>query len=138
MKKKKPKSKRKLLTEVCEELWREIVYLRSKGVSEISGKPTEKGNRNAHHAWGKSTTALKFDTRGGINLDTNSEHLFGVHNNDPSIARSFQQRIEAKLIEREGPNILDILEMQKNHSGANLNMIEIALRHQLKKLKEGL
>jgi hypothetical protein len=134
---KRIKSKSQLCFKRCQDLWREIVYLRSENKSEISGKPTDKKNRNAHHVKGKSNYLLRFDTRNGINL-TYYEHDHGIHCNDPDRVIYYNNLINEALKKREGNNILEILEMEKtNYSKSDIFMIELRLRQELKALKEG-
>jgi hypothetical protein len=134
IKNKKIKSKKKLCFERCDKLWREIIYLRAKGKSEISGAPTDKNNRNAHHVWGKKTNTLRFDIRNGINL-TVYEHIYQAHSSDPSVSIPFQNRIEYYIKQREGEKIYEMFQIEKNQTGSDIFMIEIYLNEELKKLQ---
>ena len=125
------KKDKKKLFKKCERLWSQIVKLKAGNKSEYSGQD---GTLNSHHVLGKGSYALRFDPRNGISLNY-IEHLFGIHNNDPYIAEAYKKKIEAKIYEREGENIFDILEAQKRAS-SNIFMIEIALKAKLKELKQ--
>jgi hypothetical protein len=128
---KKQKSKNKLLADRCYELWRQIIYLRSGEKSELSGKSA----RNAHHVRGKSTNALRYDIRNGINL-TISEHVFGIHSHDPFTNKNYHEAIDEYIIKREGKDIFDTFMLEKNiKSKTNLAMTELYLKAQLKALQ---
>jgi len=128
---KKKKSKNKLLHNRCYELWRQIIYLRSGEKSELSGKSA----RNAHHVRGKSTNALRYDIRNGINL-TVGEHLYGIHSTDPMKSREFHEVIDEYILKREGNDIFDTFMLEKNiKSKTNLAMTELYLKAQLKELQ---
>lgn len=134
MRTKKQKSKTKLLADRCYNLWREIVYLRSDGKSELSGQPA----RNAHHVRGKSTNALKYDIRNGVNL-TLKEHLYGIHSHDPMLAREFHEVIDEYILKREGKDIFDTFLLEKNiKCKTNLAMTELYLKAKLKELQDKL
>lgn len=134
LKVKKQKSKSKLLADRCYLLWRECVYAQAKGKSELSGEIT----RNAHHVYGKSSKALRYDVRNGINL-TIREHIYGVHNNDPSVAGYYQEEIRNKIKEREGKDIFETFMLEKNiKSKTNLAMTELYLKAKLKELQEAI
>jgi len=131
-KKKRTKTPKDLCFARCQRLWSEIVYLRSGNKSEISGQPTDKGNRNAHHVKNKSNYMLRFDTRNGINL-TNSEHILGIHSNDPDKVVYYHGLINEAIKKREGENILEILEAEKrNNSKPDIFLIELKLKQELK------
>jgi len=130
MKKKirKVKTPKELCFNRCKKLWNDIIYLRAGNKSEISGQEA----RNAHHVKGKSNYMLRFDTRNGINL-TSYEHILGIHSNDPDKVVKHHELINNALKRREGDNILDILEMEKNNnSKPDIFMIELKLKQELK------
>lgn len=133
MKKKRKKSKHTLQIERMDRIWSEIIKLKAEYKSELSGDPTRP--LGAHHVHGKSTNYLRYDLRGGICLNNVKEHKFGVHSTDPSISGFYQDRIREYIKQREGENIFDILDLQKNTSGGNLDMIEIVLKEELKRFE---
>lgn len=131
----KAKSKSETLFDQCERLWFEIVKLRAGFRSEISGLSKDQGNvLTAHHVNGKSNYALRFDLRNGICLENGKEHIYGVHNSNPSISRYYDNLIREKMIEREGKDIYLKLEMMKNDMKPDLNLILIYLKQEKKKL----
>lgn len=131
---KRKKSKHTLQIERCDKLYREIIILKAKNKSELSGNDADQ--LHCHHSAGKKTNALRYDLRGGIAL-TYKEHLQGIHSTDPSVSWEYQNRIRDYIKQREGDNIFDILAMQKNNVGMKLDMIEIALKEELRRLKNG-
>jgi hypothetical protein len=116
----------------CERIWKEIVKLRAGYKSEISGQEAKPAH--PHHFHGKSSYALRFDIRGGICL-TAGEHNYKAHSGDPSIQIPFYNQMAEYLKKREGKNIIEILEMQKNRSGVSLDIIYLELKQQLQDLK---
>lgn len=136
IKKRKIKTNKELCFQRCVNLWREIVYIRSGNRSEISGTPTDKNNRNAHHVKGKSNYMLRFDTRNGINL-TWYEHDKGIHSKNPETVIKYNDAINNAIKLREGKNILELLEVEKySKSKSDIFMIELRLDQELRNLKE--
>ena len=131
---KRKRSKHTLQIERCDKLYREIIIFKAKNKSELSGNDADQ--LHCHHSVGKKTNALRYDLRGGIAL-TYKEHLQGIHSTDPSVSWEYQNRIRDYIKQREGDNIFDILAMQKNNTGMKLDMIEIALKEELRRLKNG-
>lgn len=130
-KKHKTKTKNQILKEKCDNLYRQIIYLRAGNKSELSGK---KGILHAHHFRNKKTYALRYDLRNGICLLID-EHLFGVHSTNFEKAKRYNEMILSILKKREGENIEEILIMQKNNLNADLKIIKIYLELKLKELK---
>ena len=124
-----PKDKK--LFNRCERLWKEIVKLRAGHKSELSGLPADPAH--PHHCLGKSTYALRFDIRGGMCI-TAGEH-FQAHSTDNF---RINEKIREVLKNREGKNIIEILEIQKRRTKINLQIVEMQLKEELKKLKEEL
>jgi hypothetical protein len=108
-------------------MWSEIVALKANYKSEVSGKP---GN-HSHHVFAKGSYALRFDTRGGVYL-TAGEHFYKAHaaNNF-----NFVYQLREILKKREGKNIIEILELQKNRTGVKLEFIAMELEQELNKLR---
>ena len=125
------KSKKTLLFTKCNKLWSEIVKLKAGMRSEISGKTT---GLQSHHVNGKSSYALRFDTRNGICLSID-EHLYGIHSGDRMKVKLYEKQIEEALIKREGIDIMDTLELLSNVKKADLFLISLDLEQQLKGLK---
>ncbi len=128
----KKKGKDKKLFNKCERLWKEIVKLRAGYKSEISGQPADPAH--PHHVFGKSSYAIRFDTRGGVCL-TAGEHNYKAHG-DPYISYEFATTLREYLKKREGKNIIEILEMQKNRVGIDLNIVVLELEQKLKQLEK--
>lgn len=124
------KKDKKKLFKKCERLWSQIVKLKAGNKSEYSGQD---GTLNSHHVLGKGSYALRFDTRGGICL-TAGEHNFKAHADDNY---NFVTLLRGILRKREGDNIIEILEMQKNKTGARLDIIVLELEQELKEIKNG-
>ena len=118
----------KKLFNKCTKLWTSIIKLKAGHKSEYSGKS---GILHAHHILGKSSYALRFDTRGGICL-TAGEHNFKAHSDNNY---NFQTELREIVKRREGDNIIEILEMQKNRTGARLEIIVLELEQEYKELK---
>lgn len=118
---------RKKLFKMCEGLWSQIVKLKAGNKSEYSG---QEGALNSHHVLGKSSYALRFDTRGGICL-TAGEHNFKAHADDNY---NFVTHLREILRRREGENIIEILEMQKNRTGVKLEVVVLELEQELREL----
>ena len=123
------KKEQKKIFNRCTALWSKIVKIKAGYKSEYSG---QEGLLHAHHLLGKSSYALRFDTRGGICL-TAGEHNFKAHSDDNY---NFVSELREIVKRREGENIIEILEMQKNRTGARLDIIELELRQEFKKLKK--
>ncbi len=132
--KKLPISQNKILFLQCEHLWREIVKLKAGGKCELTGN-TEKCQ--CHHFHGKSTYALRFDTRNGIYL-SQKKHIYGIHAHDPSIAENAKKEIDWYMLCREGADGVTKIKSQKNVLKADLKLIKIALENELKILMEEL
>ena len=122
------KKEQKKIFNRCTRLWSEIVKMKAGYKSEYSG---QEGLLHAHHLLGKSSYALRFDTRGGICL-TAGEHKFKAHSDDNY---SFVTELREIVKRREGENIIEILEMQKNRTGARLDVIVLELKQELRDLK---
>jgi hypothetical protein len=120
--------KNKKLFNKCTRLWSEIVKMKAGYVSEYSGQA---GSLNSHHLLGKSSYALRFDTRGGICL-TAGEHKLNAHSDDNY---SFVTELREIVKRREGENIIEILEMQKNRTGSRLEIIVLELEQELRELE---
>ena len=130
--KKQTKPKKKYL----DDLWRKIVYLRAGYKSELSGALKADGIiLHAHHVYGKSSLALRYDLRGGICL-TQYEHLWGVHSHDPSQAKEYLEQIEKYIKKREGENIYESFKICKYISKPNIYIIELTLKETLKQLEK--
>lgn len=135
-KKKKRYKAHKPIYYECEKLWNEVVKLRAGWKCELSGIFKAQGIVLAgHHAFGKSTYALRFDTRGGICLENYRHHIGGVHSKDPSVASVYHQKIMDRLKQREGDNIEIILLSLKRDTSADLQLIKIKLKQELKEVK---
>ncbi|MEA2036106.1 MAG: hypothetical protein U9O94_01255 [Nanoarchaeota archaeon] len=129
MKKYKIKTKGKRQKDVCDALWNKIIKLRAKKRSELSGL---EGMIAAHHICGKSTYALRYSLDNGICLLNRSEHIYGIHSNDPMVVERFTARIKAL----RGQDIYERLEPLKwNVGGTDLGFVDIYLRQELKKLE---
>jgi hypothetical protein len=111
-------------------LWREIVLIKAGYKCEISGDTKE---LQAHHYYGKSTNALRYNTDNGICL-TKQNHILGIHSHDPSRSMPIQAALLEIIINRS-PRLLDKLMMQKNLLKVDLKYIKIDLENQLKELK---
>ena len=129
--KRKIKTPKELCFNRCKKLWNEIIYLRAGNKSEISGML----GRNAHHVKGKSNYALRFDNRNGINL-TYQEHIYGIHSRNPDKVVKYKELIEYQMMLREGDDIMELLEIEKNYSVSDIFMIEFRLKQELKELQE--
>src|SRR4030042_1379307 len=122
------KSKNKQLIKKCENLWRNIVKEKAKNKSELSGN--DSNILHCHHCKGKLSSALRFDTRGGICI-TSGEH-FKAHATDNY---DIQTQIREVIKKREGDNIFDILSMQKNKSKIDLEIVALQLESELKAIR---
>lgn len=121
------KVSRKSLVKQLDDMWKQIVKERANYRSELSGLPAKPAH--PHHSKGKSSYALRFDIRGGICL-TSAEH-FKVHSTDNY---DIQTQIRKVIKKREGENIFNILEIQRNRTKTDLNLIYLQLKQELKKL----
>jgi hypothetical protein len=113
----------------CERMWKDIVKIRAGYKSELSGIPANPAH--PHHVKGKSSYALRFDTRGGMCI-TSAEH-YKAHATDNY---DIQTQMREYLMKREGKNILYILELQRNRTGTKLEYIALELEKELEKLNE--
>ena len=120
---------RKKLVKECDDLWRQIVRLKAWDRSELSKDNVSV--LHCHHVKGKSSYALRYDTRGGICI-TAGEH-FKAHATDNY---DMVTLLREHLKKREGKNILDILELQRNRTGVKLDIVKKQLEQELNKLKE--
>jgi hypothetical protein len=130
---KRKKSDKTLRIERLDKLWSQIIKLRADGKSELSGE-WHGDVIQAHHVYGKKTNALRYDLRNGIAL-AKKEHIYGIHNPDPSISGYYHEQVNTYIKLREGDNIFDIFAMQKNNTGINLSDVEIILKNELRRLK---
>jgi hypothetical protein len=129
------KSKNSLLKVQCDKLWIECVKLRAGFKSEIS----ERGRREgiilgAHHCRGKASNAQRYDLRNGICLDNTLEHICGIHSHNPATAEFYNELIKQRIIEREGKGIIEKLDQLKWVTNADLQLIEIVLQEEKKRL----
>lgn len=120
---------RSKLFNTCERLWKDIVKLRAKYKSELSGLPADPAH--PHHVKGKSSYALRFDTRGGICI-TSAEHYKAHATDNYDIVTQMREYLK----KREGESILEILELQRNRTGTKLDVIYLQLKQELEKLNE--
>ena len=120
--------KKKLLNK-CDRLWKLIVKERANYKSELSGLPANPAH--PHHVKGKLSYALRFDTRNGICI-TSGEH-FHVHSTDNY---EIQTQIREVIKKREGENIFNILDCQRNKSNIDLEIVAFQLNQELKELRE--
>jgi hypothetical protein len=120
--------KDKKLFNKCERMWKEIVKLRAGYKSELSGIPVNPAH--PHHIKGKSSYALRFDTRGGICISS-AEH-YKAHATDNY---DIQTQMREYLMKREGEDILYKLELQRNRTGTKLEYIAMELEQELERLK---
>ena len=80
---------------------------------------------------GKSSFALRFDTRGGLCI-TAGEHYKAHSTDNYEIVTQMREALK----KREGENILDLLELQRNRTGAKLDVIVLQLEQELRELTE--
>ena len=121
-------AERKKLIKELDALWKEIIKERANYKSELSGLPAKPAH--PHHSKGKSSHALRFDVRGGICI-TAAEH-FEAHSTDNY---EIQTRIREVLRNREGKNIIEILDLQRNRTKVNLDIIRLQLKEILQEIK---
>lgn len=99
---------------------------------ELTGSNSTWVILEAHHIYGKSTPALRYDLRNGICL-TSSLHEFKVHSSDPRVSTNYQQKIENRLKILYGSDIVEELKLLKNNPYADLRKIKQHLLEELKK-----
>ena len=127
-KKKKPKSRVKILNE----LWSECIKLRAGYKSEISGI---EGSVAAHHILGKSNHHLRFSLENGICILNQVEHFFGIHSSDPLKVEIYRARIKRV----RGEDIYDkLLPLKQRQDKLVLVEVEEILIAELVRLKDEL
>lgn len=130
------KSPQKKLKKQLDDLWFEIIKLRAGYKSELSGILGKNAGGTeiitAHHIAGKSNNRLRYELENGICLINGKEHIFGVHNHNPSIANYYQKAI-INYIGEERWNRLQDLQIYKGKT--DLKLILISLQQELEKLK---
>jgi len=123
-------TKRKSLKKRCDKLWFALVKLRANRKSELSGRNSEP--ITGHHIAGKSNYRLRYEPRNGICLLNQTEHIFGVHSNDPSKSRQYQDLIIAKI----GQDTWEwLLSLKSCKDKQDLTLIELYLKQEINKLK---
>jgi hypothetical protein len=119
----------------CWKILKEIAKIKAGHKCELTKTPDDVGLvMNIHHFVGKATNALCFDSRGILYI-TQQRHIMGCHNKNQSVSMEYNLRCLEILKAREGENIIDILQMQKNNRGADLRTIKMQLEQELKNLK---
>ena len=82
---KAPSKKRK---KDMDKLWADVIKARAGYMSEIS---LQEGILAGHHIFGKPNLVLRYDIRNGICLLNHSEHIYGVHNKNDLIKRTYYE-----------------------------------------------
>ena len=126
------KSSNKKLKKECDDLRREIIYLRAGYKSELSGRPGKQiGGTdvlNDHHPAGKPNNRLRYELDNGVCL-TKGEHFFLAHN------QAEAERMRTWILRKKGPDFFDRMEMLKN-SKCDLRDVKVYLQAELEKLKD--
>ena len=128
----------KELIKKLDDLWNLIIKTKAGFRSELSGREGKVIGGStiltAHHICGKPNYRLRYEIDNGICLDNDGEHMFGVHNFNPEIAREHQDKIIAYIGEERYERLKTLKHRQKK---ADLKLIEIYLEGEMKKvLKE--
>ena len=123
----------KSLKEQCDDIRREIIYLRAGYRSEYSGIPGKKAGGTAilqdHHPAGKANYRLRYDLENGICL-TEGEHSWIAHNSNR--AEEFRRFV----LKKKGAGFFDRMALLENQTGkTDLRMTKIYLENELRKLK---
>ena len=122
--------KKKSLKKQCDELWFELIKTRAGFKSEISGRNDE--YVAGHHIAGKSNYRLRYEPKNGICLLYRSEHTFGVHSHDPTIARHYQ---DATIRHISWETWQWLLSLKSCKEKQDLRLIKIYLENEIAKLK---
>lgn len=128
------------LKKQCDELWRLCIMEMFGWESGLSNTPAELSPKSgkliglqAHHIAGKSNYLLRYSLDNGIALTT-QEHIYGVHNSDPSIAREYQDKIIEFIGKRRWNKLIKM-----KHKTEKINLVEMKefLENKLNELRNG-
>ena len=118
--------RKKSQVKICEDLWKQCIKARCKGLSELSGKPIT--CIHPHHIMHKPNYRLRFELENGIALSP-YEHQRMAHG-----ARS--EEFRESLIKKIGQEKFDWLKSLRNGcQKTDLKAVEIYLRNKLRELQ---
>ena len=129
----------KSLIKKLDDLWNLIIKTKAGFRSELSGREGKVIGGNtvlcAHHICGKPNIRLRYEIDNGICMDNDKEHIFGVHDLDPEIAREYQDKIIDYIGKERYERLKTLKHRQKK---ADLKLIEIYLEAEMKKVLKDL
>lgn len=125
-------SEYKKLKKECDDLWKEIIFIKAGYKSEISQQEGKKiGGTHilqAHHIGRKPNNRLRYEIENGICL-TMWEHKYGIHGDHEE---EYRERIKKV----KGKDIYDRMALLRNAKSADLRTVKLFLEQELRKLNE--